>query len=164
VHPILFETHLRKATGVRHEQNLLRRGMDVVVVRELSHRQELIPVILFVACEDTDKLFKLLVDALGLAIDLGMVSGQGSRLDANEAPQFLGEFHDELRAVVRDVPLGGSVVPPYVLVVQLDGSHSTEAGVALIEVGLLTEDINHNHDRVESMWQGWLGPSVMVRS
>jgi hypothetical protein len=41
------------------------------------------------------------------------------------------------------------MVPPDVPVVQPGSSDSTEAGVALIEVGLLTEDVNHNHDCVE---------------
>jgi hypothetical protein len=46
----------------------------MVVVRELGRWQKLIPVVLFVAREDTDKLFELLVDALGLAIGLQVVS------------------------------------------------------------------------------------------
>jgi hypothetical protein len=49
--------------------------VDVVVVGELSCQQELIPVVLPVAREDTDKLFELLVDVFSLAISLQVVSG-----------------------------------------------------------------------------------------
>jgi hypothetical protein len=44
--------------------------VDLVVVGEFGHQWELIPVVLFVPREDTDELFELLVDALGLAISL----------------------------------------------------------------------------------------------
>jgi hypothetical protein len=74
-------------------------------------------VILFVAREDTDELFELLVDALGLAIGLRVVSSGGSGFNTNEAPQFSGELSNELWTPVRDVLLGGSVVPPHVPVV-----------------------------------------------
>jgi hypothetical protein len=40
-----------------------------------------------------------------------------------------------------------------VLVVQLSRSHSTEAGVALVEVGPLTEDVNHDHDQPVHIWR-----------
>jgi hypothetical protein len=45
-----------------HEPNLLCQGVHVVFVCELGRWQELIPVVLFVACEDMGKLFELLVD------------------------------------------------------------------------------------------------------
>lgn len=68
----------------------------MVIVCELSPWQELVPVILFVTCEDIDKLFEFLVDVFGLAVSLWVVSGQSSRLNTDEAPQLLGELHDEL--------------------------------------------------------------------
>jgi hypothetical protein len=125
--------------------------VDVFVIGELGCRQECISVILFVACEDMDKLFELLVDVFGLAVGLQMVSSGRSGFDTDEAPQFASELSDELWTTVRNVLPGGSVVPPNVLVVQPGGSDSTEASVALVEVGLLTEDINHNHDCVKPM-------------
>jgi hypothetical protein len=69
----------------------------------------------------------------------------------NEVPQFTSELSDELWTVVGNVLLGDSMVPPNVPVVQPGSSNSTEAGVALVEVGPLTKDVNHNHDRVEPM-------------
>jgi hypothetical protein len=63
----------------------------------------------------------------------------------------VSELSDKLWTTVGNVLLGGSVVPPNVPVVQPGGSDSTEAGVALIEVGPLTKDINHDHDRIEPM-------------
>jgi hypothetical protein len=68
----------------------------VVVVGEFGCLQELIPVVLFVAREDTDKLFELLVDALSLAVSLRVVSGGGSGFNTNKAPQLAGELNDEL--------------------------------------------------------------------
>jgi hypothetical protein len=91
--------------------------VDVVVVGELGCRQELIPVVLFVAREDTDKLFELLVDVFGLAVGLRMVSGGCSRLNTDEAPQLASELSNELWTMVGNVLSGGSVVPPNVPVV-----------------------------------------------
>jgi hypothetical protein len=116
--------------------------MDVVVVGELSCQQELIPVVLFVAREDMDGLFELLIDMFGLAISLQMVSSGCSGFNTDEAPQFASELSDELWTAVGNVLLGGSVVPPNVPVVQPCGSDCTEAGGALVEVGPLTEDVN----------------------
>jgi hypothetical protein len=85
----------------------------------------------------------------GLTVGLRVVSSGGSGFDTNEAPQFASELGDELRTTIGNVLLGGSVVPPDILVVQLGTPNSTEAGVALVELGSLTEDVNHNHDHVE---------------
>jgi hypothetical protein len=49
---VRFEPHPREPTGVRHEQNLLHREVHMVVICKLSSRQELIPVVLFVARKD----------------------------------------------------------------------------------------------------------------
>jgi hypothetical protein len=96
-----------------------------------------------------DKLFELLIDALSLTIGLWVVGSQSSRLNTNKAPQFSGKLCDKLWAMVGDVLPRSLVVPPHIPVVQSGGSNSTKAGVALIEVGPLTEDVNHDHDRVE---------------
>jgi hypothetical protein len=60
--------------------------VDVVLVDEFGCPQELIPVVLFVAREDADKLFELLVDALGLAVSLWVVSGGGSGFNTDKNP------------------------------------------------------------------------------
>jgi hypothetical protein len=74
--------------------------VHVVVVHKLGHWQELIPVILFVACGDTNKLFELLVNTLGLAIGLWVVSGWSSGFDTDETPQLSGEVRNKLLAAV----------------------------------------------------------------
>jgi hypothetical protein len=107
VYTVRLKTHLRKAAGVHHEWNLLRRGVDMVVVGKLGCQQELIPVVLFVAREDTNKLFKLLVDVFSLAVGLQVVSSRCSEFNTNEAPQLLSELSNELQAAVGDVLLGG---------------------------------------------------------
>jgi hypothetical protein len=63
----------------------------MVVVGKLGCRQELVPVVLFVACEDMDELFGLLVDVFGLAIGVRMVSGGCSGSNTDEASQFMSE-------------------------------------------------------------------------
>jgi hypothetical protein len=68
--PVRLEPHPGEPAGVRHERNLLRRRVDVVVVCEFGGRKELIPVILLVVSEKPDELFHLLVDAFGLAVGL----------------------------------------------------------------------------------------------
>jgi hypothetical protein len=133
-----LEPHPREPSSVRHEWDLLRRGMDVVVVHELRGRKKLVPVVLFVVCEDPDELLELLVDALGLAVDLRVVSGGGHWFCPDEAPQFHGELCDKLQSPVGDVFLGGSAMPPDIPVVEPSGPNCTEASVALVEVGLLT--------------------------
>jgi hypothetical protein len=75
----------------------------MVVVGELGYQQELIPVVLFIACEDMDKLFELLVDVFGLTVGLWMVSGGGGRFDTDEAPQFASELGNELRTMIGNV-------------------------------------------------------------
>jgi hypothetical protein len=109
VHTVRLETHLRKAAGVHHKWHLLRQGVDLVVVSKLSCWQELIPVILCVAREDTDELLELLVGAFGLAVSLWMVSGGRSGFNTDEASQFASELSDELWTMVGNVLPGGSV-------------------------------------------------------
>jgi hypothetical protein len=68
----------------------------MVVVCELGSWQELILVVMSLACEDLDKLFEFLVDILCLAIGLWVVSDGHCRLYIDEAPQLPGEIHDKL--------------------------------------------------------------------
>jgi hypothetical protein len=84
----------------------------VIVVCELSGWQELILVVLFVAHEETDKLLKLLIDVLHLALSLQVVGSGGCRLYTDEAPQLPGKIRNKLRASVGNVLLGYSVAPP----------------------------------------------------
>jgi hypothetical protein len=147
--PVRFEPHSREPTGVCHEQNLLHREVHMVVICKLSSRQELVPVVLFVARKDTDELLKLLVDAFSLAVGLWVVSGGGRRIYTDEAPQLLGEVHNKLWATVGNILPGSSVVPPDMLLVELGSSDSSETSVALNEVSPLTEDINCDHDHIK---------------
>ena len=41
-----FEAHTRDTSGVEQEQRLLGSGVDVIVVLELCHGQEVVPVVL----------------------------------------------------------------------------------------------------------------------
>jgi hypothetical protein len=141
---VRLEPHLRELTSVCHEQNLLCQGVHVVVICKLGSKQELILVVLFVAHEDTDKLFKLLVDGFGLAVSLQVGGSGGCGLYTNEAPHLPGEFCYKLWPAVRNVLPGSSVVLPDVLVAEPGGSDSSEASVALDEVDLLTEDVNYD--------------------
>jgi len=60
----------------------------MVVVCKLRCREEFVPVILLVASEKPDELFELLVDALGLAVSLWVVSRGGRRSNSGEPPKL----------------------------------------------------------------------------
>jgi hypothetical protein len=77
-----------------------------------------------------------------------VVSRGGSRFDTDEAPELSGDLCDELRTPVGYVLLRRTVELPEVPVVQLGGANGIDLGVALHEVGTLTEDIDRDHDRV----------------
>jgi hypothetical protein len=47
--------------------------MDMIVVLELGHRQEIVPVILSLVEEDAKILLQLLVDSFGLPIRLWVI-------------------------------------------------------------------------------------------
>jgi hypothetical protein len=147
VQPVQLKPHPGELTVVHHKQDLIHQGVDIVVVHKLSVQQELVPVILFVVCEDSDELLELLFDALCLANGLQVVSGRCCRLYTNEALQLRDEIGHKLLFAVGDVHPRGSVVP--VLEIELSGYNNSETSMALVEVGPLTENINHNHHSVE---------------
>src|ERR1700761_5240969 len=74
-----FEAHPREPAGVGHERHLLGGGGHVVIVRKLSGREELVPVVLLVVGEQPNELLELLVDALRLTIGLRVVRRGGRR-------------------------------------------------------------------------------------
>ena len=71
-----FEAHPRVPTGIKKEWGLLGRRVDVVVVRELRQREEVVPVVLPFSDEDSEVLFQLLVDPFRLSVCLRVVSGR----------------------------------------------------------------------------------------
>jgi hypothetical protein len=66
---------------VDHEGGLLSRRVLSVVVEELAHGQETVPVILSSTCECTQIAFYHLVNALRLTVSLGMVSCRQCQFD-----------------------------------------------------------------------------------
>ena len=61
-------------TSVQQEWCLLGAGVDVVIVLELRHWKELIPIVLTLIHKDSEIPLQLLVDALHLSIRLWVVS------------------------------------------------------------------------------------------
>jgi hypothetical protein len=61
-------------TDVQQEWCLLGAGVDVVIVPELCHWKELIPIVLMLVYKDSEILLQLLVDTLCLSICLWVVS------------------------------------------------------------------------------------------
>jgi hypothetical protein len=66
--------------------------MDMIVVLELGHRQEIVPVILSVVDEDAKILLQLLVDLFGLPISLRVICSQSCNLDYQQVVQLTSEF------------------------------------------------------------------------
>ena len=100
-----FESHVQMLICVQQEWCLLGAGVDVVIVLELRHWKELIPVILTLIYKDSEVLLQLLVDALCLSICLWVVSSSCRQCDAKQSVQFSGELRYKLWT-----PIGNNAV------------------------------------------------------
>jgi hypothetical protein len=67
--------------AIEEKGGLLSRGVDVVVVLELRHRQEICPVVLPFASEQPEVLLEFLVYPFRLTICLRVVGGSLSRFN-----------------------------------------------------------------------------------
>ena len=57
-------------------------GVWMVVVLELSHEKEIIPIILSFIHEEVKVLLQFLVDSFGLTIHLGVIGSRGCDVNA----------------------------------------------------------------------------------
>ena len=73
----------------------------MIVVLEFHERKEVIPVILSLVDEETEKLLQFLVDSFRLSISLRMIRSGGSHLYSKESVKFLHKLHYKLGALVR---------------------------------------------------------------
>ena len=76
-----FEAHVGMSVCVQHEWGLACGQMDMVVILELSHGKEIIPIILPFIHEEVKVLLQLLVDTFGLAIRLGVIGSGGCNVN-----------------------------------------------------------------------------------
>jgi hypothetical protein len=76
--------------------------VDIVVVLELSHRQEVIPVVLSLVDEDAKILLQLLVDSFGLDVGLQVICNRSCNSDRQQAVQLTSELSKELDTSVRN--------------------------------------------------------------
>ena len=74
--------------------------MNMVVVLELSHRQEVIPVVLSLIDEEAEVLFQFLIDPFCLPICLRAVCCGGCHVNSQHAIELKGEFSDKLNTSV----------------------------------------------------------------
>ena len=81
-----------EATRVGHERDLLSRGVDVVVVRELGSREKLIPVVLLVVGEKPNVLLEFLVNTLCLAVGLRVVGSGCCGCHPDKPPELPREL------------------------------------------------------------------------
>jgi hypothetical protein len=81
---------------IEEEGGLMGGSVDMVIVLEFCHGQEVCPVVLPLVYEESDVLFQLLVNTFRLAIRLRVISGRESRFDINEPIEFFGELCREL--------------------------------------------------------------------
>ena len=77
-----FEAHVGMSACVQHEWGLACGRMDMVVILELSHGKEIIPIILPFIHKEMKVLLQLLVDTFSLAICLGVIGSRGCDVNA----------------------------------------------------------------------------------
>ena len=73
----------------------------MIIVLEFHERKEVIPVILSLVNEETEKLLQFLVDSFRLSISLRMIHSGGSQLYSEKSVKFLHKLHYELGTSVR---------------------------------------------------------------
>jgi hypothetical protein len=89
-------------TGVQQEQCLLGAGVDVVIVLELHHQKELIPVILMLIYKVSEILLQLLVDTLHLSVCLWVVNCSHRHCDTEQSVKLSGELRHKLWTLIRN--------------------------------------------------------------
>ena len=72
----------------------------MVVVLKLCEGEEVSPVILWLIDKDPEVLLQLLIDPLGLAIALRVISSGSGKLDPKHPIEFPGELSHKLRSTV----------------------------------------------------------------
>ena len=110
-----FKVYMRSLSSVEQEQNLLNRWIHVVVVLELCHGQQVIPVILSLIDEELQILIQLLVDMFCLSIGLQMPSSGRNQLYFQQSVEFPDEKYHKLESVVQNYMLGQPVKLLYIV-------------------------------------------------
>jgi hypothetical protein len=128
--------------------------MDMIVVLELGHRQEIVPVILSLIDEDVKILLQLLVDSFGLPIHLWVICSQSCNSDRQQAVQLTSELSNKLDTSVQNHIPRQSMWLPHMVQEELCCSSSCDGGVRGDEVGSLRNQIHHIHDCIVAMGFG----------
>ena len=81
----------------------------MVVVLELSHGKEIIPIILSFIHEEVKVLLQFLVDLFGLTIHLWVIGSRGCN---EESVQLTSEFSNKLYTPVQNIYLGEAMQLP----------------------------------------------------
>ena len=68
----------------------------MIIVLEFHERKEVVPVILSLVNEETEKLLQFLVDSFRLSVSLRMIRGGGSQLYSEKSVKFLHKLCYEL--------------------------------------------------------------------
>jgi len=77
-----FKAHPRVSASIKEEGCLLCGQVDVVIVGELHHGEECVPVILSFSNKDPLVLFQFLVDSFCLTIGLQVIGGRCCSFDS----------------------------------------------------------------------------------
>ena len=76
--------------------------MNMVVVLEFGHMQEVIPIILYLIEKEAEVLFQFLVDPLCLPICLRVVCCGGCNADSQQAVELMSKFSDKLNPSIQN--------------------------------------------------------------
>src|SRR3979490_1635734 len=126
----------------------------MIIVLEFAESEELLPIVLPLAHEESEKLLQLLVNLFGLAICLWVICGRGRQLYADEAIELAGEVRDKLGAAVRNHDAQVTVVLPALAEEKASRSYCGDGGVRCDEVRALGDAIDDVHDSVVAVGAG----------
>src|SRR3981189_1367486 len=126
----------------------------MIIVLEFAESEELLPIVLPLVHEESEKLLQLLVDTFGLAICLRVISGRGRQLYAYEAIELVGEVRDELGSAIRNHDARGTVVLPDLAKEKASRSYCGDGGVRCDEVHALRDAIHDVHNCVVAVGGG----------
>ena len=110
--------------------------MWMVVILELSHGKEIIPIILSFIHKEVKVLLQFLVDSFSLTIHLGVIGSRGCDANVKESVELMSEFVNKLHPPVQNNYLGDAMELPNMMEEQMCSPCSSDGGISWNEVSM----------------------------
>ncbi|KNZ78021.1 hypothetical protein J132_02665 [Termitomyces sp. J132] len=136
---------------VKEEWEELGGCANIVVVLELSIREEFVLIILVLIAKEAEVLLLLLVYIFGLAVKLWMVGGGGVELHSEQLVELPSELCHKLWSLIKDVGIREAMELPDIPPVQVCSTHGRAGSVGQNEVHLLAIQVYHHYDHIITM-------------